>query len=312
MIKQNKPAFDETNVSLWQTDNLGEGATILVLDEGFEPYKHMAEQVEVMTFDYSGEWEPLTGHGSGVMAIIHEVAPKAKIIYFPFSSVWKEQRWDMLEWLIDHSEEIDGITLSVVYSERKSREWFDTIKWLNIPFTVASGNDADVGVDGVKSPAKFDYTIAVGAANAKMTSQASYSNGGEHLTCLAPIILAPNETHAEFGRAGTSFAAPYVIGSLALYASWKRRNKLPKLTQDEAMELIKLNAKDLKEEGHDYPTGYGLFRLPSKIEAVKFTPIETKPVEEPTEPIVDVPVEKPDNSWFFTVQKSWEDRKSVV
>ena len=299
MIEKNRPAFEITNVLTWQQDNLGEGTTIVVLDEGLEPHKHMAHQVEVMTFGEVKANAPKIGHGSGVMSIIYEVAPKARIVYFPFNNVSRKQCFDMLEWIIDHSEEIDVITMSMTFFAPTAREYFDTIKWLKIPFTVASGNDGDIDANGVSSPADFDYTLAIGAAGAGNTGQASYSNGGKALMCIAPVILAPNATNPEFSRAGTSFATPFVAGALSLYTSWRRRNKLPKITHDMAVELIKANAKDIvpKREnsdytvGFDYPTGWGLFRLPSEVPKVVVETPEPEPNPEPEVPIIETPVE---------------------
>ena len=289
VIEKNIPAFEITNVSTWQTDNLGEGTTIVVLDEGFSAYPHMAHQVEVMAFDYPGEHDPLVGHGTGVMSIGYEIAPKAKIVFMPFNSVRSEQKWDMLEWIINHSEEIDVITMSISWASVVASKYFDTIKWLGIPFTVASGNDGED--DGVDSPADFDYTLAIGAAGVGFSGRTHYSNGGPELTCIAPLILSPNATQSEFSRAGTSFSTPFVAFSLLLYASWRKRNGLPKLTQDDALELIKANAKDIINErfpkeypaGFDYSSGWGLFKLPNEI-----------PIIEKEEPEIIMPIEEPE------------------
>lgn len=286
MIEKNRSAFEITNVLKWQQDNLGEGTTIVVLDEGLEPHKHMTQQVEVMTFGEVKPNTPKIGHGSGVMAIIHEIAPKARIVYFPFNNVGREQKFEMLQWIIDNSEDVDWITMSMTWYAPIAREYFDTIKWLKIPFTVASGNDGDISKGGVSSPADFDYTLAIGSAGVGYKVQAGYSNGGKELMCIAPVILAPNATNPEFSRSGTSFATPFVAGAGSLYSSWRRRNKLPKLIHEDSIDLIKQNALDITSEkypevykvGHDYPTGWGLFRLPSEIPVIK-QPEPEKPVE---------------------------------
>jgi hypothetical protein len=288
----------------------------------------MESQVEVLTFGPMYDNTPEIGHGAGVMSIIHEIAPKARIVYFPFNNVRSEQKMDMLEWIIEHSEEIDWITMSLNWYPPTAHKYFDVIRWLKIPFTVASGNDGETYENSVDSPADFDYTLAVGAATNGFTGRTHYSNGGKDLMCIAPIILAPNATNPEFSRSGTSFATPFVSGAGLLYSAWRRKNKLSKLTHDDAVELIKTYALDITSErfpeeykvGFDYATGWGLFRLPDKIE--KLEPIIEEPViEEPIieEPIIEEPIEEepiviqPEpTTWFFTVQKTWDDQQSSI
>lgn len=286
MIKENESEFRQSNIHIWQKDNLGEGTTIVVLDEGFLPFPYMADSVTVMDFGYDGDKERDYGHGSAVLAVGYQIAPKGNIIYMPFNSVKSDQKWDMLEWIIKHSEEIDVITMSLNWADIIARKYFDTIKWLEIPFFVASGNDGD-REDGVNAPANFDYTIAVGAYNDGTKSLASYTNGGPELDCVAFSATHMLNSRGEvMTQSGTSFSTPYAAFASRLYMSWRKRNGFPKMKLKECKEWIRQNAYDLVPNnsrselkvGFDNASGWGLFRLPPEVLVIQ-QPEPEKPVE---------------------------------
>lgn len=260
MLKENKEIFDLCNITQWQKDNLGEGTTIVLLDDNGLPFEYMEHLVEIPFPTEEGD-----GHMAGVGAVGHQVAPKAKIIFMPFNGAGITGRHQMVEWITDNKDRIDLINISLSFGRKGAIEpYLIALEKLCIPIICASGNDSEE--DDVTYPAKFPYTIAVGAYNSNWEGQASYSNGGKELDCIAhPGTSYPSSSGKPIYQFGTSFASPFVAFSLALYISWRKRNNLPKLTTEEVRRFIKGNAKDLYEEGHDYKSGYGLFRLPSEI-----------------------------------------------
>jgi len=293
VIDQNISEFQKANILTWQKDNFGENTTIIVLDEGFTVFPHMADQVEILDFGYP-ENDGSIGHGMPVMSIGYEIAPKAKIIYLPFNSVTREYKHKMIDWIIENKNGIDAISMSVVWTKVTASQYFDRLKDIGIPFFVASGNDGDWG-DGVRYPATEEYTIAVGAYHDGTNSLARYTNGGIELDCVGFSGTHMYNSNGDvINQVGTSFSTPFVAFATLLYISWRKRNGLPKLTNSECIEWIKTNALDLKEIGFDNPSGWGMFRLPSEIPQVDV--------------VIEEPIEGDDDLEFKDMQGHWAEQ----
>jgi subtilisin family serine protease len=128
----------------------------------------------------------------------------------------------------------------------------------------ASGNTASA----VLYPAAYDkYCIAVGASDYN-DEIACFSNFGESIDVVAPgvavfgAVYNPEtpEKLSNYGwDTGTSFAAPFVSGAVALLLSYK-----PFLSTDMAMNLLKITADDVNSDtypGVDIYMGYGRINL---------------------------------------------------
>lgn len=267
MIEKNKAEFELCNIDVWQKDNLGEGVTVAVLDSGDTPFDYMKTNVIVPIEDEDAD----TDHGTATIAVGYQIAPKAKIILLPFLFNNKDQ--ECIDYIKKHADEIDLINVSASFSKWFAEKYFGQLKELNIPIICSSGNDSDKSKDGVNYPAKFNYTIAVGAYSENHNAVDSYSNGGKDLDCVAPSwIYYYNSKGKEVFFNGTSCAAPFVTFSLALYISWRKRNGLPKLSVEEIRKFIYENTLDLYDEGHDYKSGFGLFRLPEEVSVLMNNP----------------------------------------
>ncbi len=263
MLKENQEAFSLCNIDIWHKDNQGEGATVVIWDSGSHKnhFSYLKDIMEVpIPYRDNGE-----GHGVAVTAVGHQVAPKAKIIYMDFNSANRETRQQMIDWVIEHQDKIDTMNISLSFNSIIAKRYFPQLEDVNFPIVCATGNESKE--DGITYPAKYPFTIAVGAYTSAWDGQTSYSNAGKEIDCIAPLdVYYPNSVGKIVRQpSGTSFASPVVAFSLVLYASWRRRNGLPKLTNDMARKFIRENARDLYDEGHDYKSGYGLFRLPDKI-----------------------------------------------
>ncbi|WP_141500979.1 S8 family serine peptidase [Paenibacillus luteus] len=86
---------------------------------------------------------------------------------------------------------------------------------------------------------------------------------------FADGLQIPSELYADklMGVSGTSFAAPWVAGLIAV---WKQRfiaefNRKP--TFEETYKAVIANAQDIEAPGYDQRTGHGVFRLPEIIAA---------------------------------------------
>lgn len=103
-------------------------------------------------------------------------------------------------------------------------------------------------------PAAYENVIAVSAID-EDDQKASFSNYGHYIDFCAPgvniLSTWPNGTYA-YGS-GTSFAAPFVTGVVALMLS-----RYPSLNNGNVTETLRAQAEDLGEEGWDQFYGWGL------------------------------------------------------
>jgi thermitase len=128
----------------------------------------------------------------------------------------------------------------------------------------AAGDD---GSTTVQFPAAYkDLCLAVGASDANDTL-ASFSNRGAEIDVVAPGVWVfgavynparPTELRSYDWANGTSFAAAYVSGAVALLASYKP------LTNQQIMAIIKYTADDVnsaQKPGIDEDMGFGRINL---------------------------------------------------
>ena len=115
-------------------------------------------------------------------------------------------------------------------------------------------------------PAAYEEVIAVSAID-QNDEKAGFSNFGNYIDFCAPgvnILTTWKDGSYAYGS-GTSFAAPFVAGVIALILS-----KHPELSAEDVIETLRLQAEDLGEEGWDQYYGWGLI---DAYAAVSQTPI---------------------------------------
>ena len=239
MIAENKAEFDKAGITAWhEAGYLGQGVTIAVMDA--DPYIPDYMKDVGVYFDPMGvdDGQSRDGHTAAVARVIHEVAPKAEIHMFLAKSGagYVKSNADKYQ-LINHS-----------MSAAPEKDLLN----LDIPITQASANSG--GDDGWKGTYP-DSLIVVGAWEEYREGRASYSTGGPGLTCMGYTNINiptkyPDRYHS-FN--GTSCAAPFVCGMLALLMS-----KTGPLDGKTCKKFVIEHCKDLLEPGKDLGTGYGL------------------------------------------------------
>ena len=103
-------------------------------------------------------------------------------------------------------------------------------------------------------PAACENVIAVAAVD-QTSIKAAFSNYGEYIDFCAPgvnILTTSKDGDYVYGS-GTSFAAPFVTGVVALMVS-----RYPQLTNEEVISTLRAEAEDLGEMGWDQYYGWGL------------------------------------------------------
>lgn len=253
MIDQNRAEFEKSNIIQWhEAGYLGQGVSVAVA----ESKTHTDEQIESIE-QIHFLYEPLKksdGHALSVASVIHEVAPLAEI-YLSTPST-NGGIWDFCK---ANPNKIQIINVSCVGG------FLHDPKGVPAVFVGGSGNDGDKSEDGVSNPARREFFIAVGAYEEGKDDVAVYSNGGKELDCLGfTNIYVPNNKGGLTMFRGTSAAAPFVTGLLALWMS-----KVGPKSREETLEFIKQNSVDVFEKGFDYKSGFGLLRLPDLKEEEK-------------------------------------------
>lgn len=125
-------------------------------------------------------------------------------------------------------------------------------------FTAAAGNDGPTA--GPAYPAAYPQVIAVTAVTKDLRNY-PYANRGNHIDLAAPgaDIWTAWPDAKEGYRSGTSFAAPFVTGVLAVYP--------PNVLSEPKESLLEhVNVTDLGPAGRDPIYGRGLLQAPANCQ----------------------------------------------
>ncbi|MGC4114599.1 MAG: S8 family serine peptidase [Myxococcales bacterium] len=185
-------------------------------------------------------------HGTHVAAIVHGVAPEAKLIGLNVFSLgadgtYGSPAYDVLaalDWVAEHAAEqhIVAVNLSVGWEHSDAAPCNESVAFpaiqalwkQGVALVTATGNDATA--DWLNEPACASLAISVGAQyDTDMGSVANcepgYLEAGD-LACLSNLsgavdLVAPGMHIDTAGKAksGTSMAAPHVAGAIALQQS---------------------------------------------------------------------------------------------
>ena len=261
MLQSNQSKLQSANVLSYHAANiLGQGITVVVLDE----LPFLRECCQRQDFDAPLGVGKEASHGSNVCQVIWQVAPKVRVIGLPFIQCGSELQEQSIAWLESHREEVDLVNISGSFAHNEKWQLWQRLQKLGIPVVAAGGNGGEEELD---KPAAFEWTIGVGAWEEGRDSLAGYSNAG-NLDCVGYTNVAIlNSKGQEMSFNGTSCATPFVTGMLAL---WLQQIGA-KQTVWQLKSFIKEHCRDVKKEGYDRESGYGLFVLPelNELEAEK-------------------------------------------
>lgn len=259
MLKENDSIRKLLHVDVWhKAGYTGKNMAGVILDgpDG-KPRKNMPYYTDVFGKATN------SGHATNVAQNIHEIAPDTKLLYFDNT----RNKDAVFEWVKAHKDEIDFINVSMAGLKGMTADDYLRYEALGIPMICASGNDGYK--DHISYPARYHFTIAIGATNIAGDDVDSYSNGGPMLNavCVSHIAIL-NDDGKVWRPSGTSHASPTATGLLFVYGDWRKVNGLPKPTPTEIFKFVESNCIDIEDEGFDYASGYGLFCLPETIPTV--------------------------------------------
>lgn len=254
----------------WKDKIFGKKVKVAVIDSGIDLNHRDLNVVGGKSFvDYTTSYHDDNGHGTHVAGIISAqhngfgikgVAPNVELyalkVLNEHGTGSSSSIIDAINWCIDNDIDIINMSLSL-NGESTLLNWtVDAAISNNILVVASAGNE---GRDNsVLSPASHPDTIAVSSIDpVKRISE--FSSRGPEVNVTAPghAIYSTYRFNSYEYMSGTSMAAPYVSGTLALI-----KEKYPNLSIKQYKELLYQNTVDLGVTGFDVLYGHGLIQSP--------------------------------------------------
>lgn len=231
--------------AIWEKSNEGEGIVVAVIDTGVDTdHPDLKDRIiggRNFTTDHNGDvnnFEDNNGHGTHVSGIVAAslngdgvvgVAPKAKIL--SIKALTEDGAGDYgwiinainyaVEWRGPKNEQARVICMSLggPNDVPEMREAIQNAVNHNISVVVAAGNEGDGQEDTFEYayPGAYNEVISVGAVNTNL-QLAPFSNSHNEVDLVAPgVNVLSTYLDNKFAKlSGTSMAAPFVAGALAL------------------------------------------------------------------------------------------------
>ncbi len=249
--------------NMWKASYKGKGVKIAIIDSGCDiNHVDLRDRIAgVRNFTSEDMKNPdivtdRVGHGTHVAGIIaangHEnsiigVAPEVELYILKAIDRTGSGKlsWVMnaINYAVNLEVDVISMSLGMGVSDDKLEKTIKNAIKNGISVVCAAGNEGDGNYNDFEYsyPAAYVDVISVGAVDKKAVP-APFSNANLVIDCVAPgvdiISTYPNNTYASLS--GTSMAAPYVTGTLALLKSWSDDVFQRELTPEELYaQLIK-------------------------------------------------------------------------
>jgi len=268
----------------------GDGATIknFVLG-GYDDYGHGTSVAGIAAGVKQQEDENDTYDGFSIMG----VAPDADLLAIKvLDDRGRGETWQIekgIDYAVDQGAQILNMSLGTTDADAfaDSKDHFSDALAANSTFVIAAGNDGldclevDGSLDGQCSfPAALPWLdgnedlldgdggwIVVGSVNADKTLSSFSNKAGvtkdNYLVAYGEGVISPTLNDAQSYNTGTSFAAPFVAGAMALMIE-----KYPHLSGKDVAQIFFDTAEDLGEEGVDDVYGNGLIDVYAAFEPI--------------------------------------------
>jgi subtilisin family serine protease len=257
---------------LWKK-NKGSNVTVMVCDTGISEHEDLNKNIlfdKSKSFINGEDVKDFQGHGTAVAGVIAAkdsgfgiigVAPRSKIIPVKvLSNNGFLKTHKALESALEYAKDIkpDIINMSLGGPSLLSKHFYNLTKELynlNIPIICAMGNS---GYKYSCFPAEYFETIGVTSykKDRNISNFSSRSNNADFAFPGENILTTSLDNKYSIVN-GTSFAAPFLTGVIAIMISeYKKQNK-PYTIQEIKNILIK-SSKDYGPSGKDKYYGYGI------------------------------------------------------
>jgi subtilisin family serine protease len=251
--------------SLWGKTR-GEGVTVAVVDTGVSKHPALTDVVcDYRNFSSDSDMYDTVGHGTHVAGIIGArtgmakgIAPGVCILSLKAlghsgmgsnASVAQAVRF-----AIEAKADVICMSLGSTAPDDSVHSAVRDAHKNGVVVVCAAGNDGGA----VNYPAAFQETIAVGAVDRNGTA-CEFSSRGKEIAVAAPGEAITscwlNDSYATVS--GTSMAAPFVAGVIALYVSSAKRDNR-KITHSDVLKALADTCRDVGEAGRDNVYGWGL------------------------------------------------------
>ena len=281
---------------VWSNGYSGQGIRIGVIDTGIANHPDLRIAGGASFVSYTTSFSDDNGHGTHVAGIIGALKNNSGVIGVAYGAdLYAIKVLDAngagylsdvvagIDYAIQQNLDIINLSLGTTTDSLTLKSIIDKAYQRGIVVVAAAGNSGtnDTSADNILFPARYSSAIAVGAIDSRL-NRASFSSTGPNLELVAPgvSILSTHLGGQNVRLSGTSMAAPFVTGYLALMMQ-----AFPTMTAVELRSLLIENARDLGTAGFDSVFGHGLIQA---FDAPNISP-EPEPEPTPSEPDVIEP-----------------------
>ncbi|WP_026887057.1 S8 family peptidase [Clostridium beijerinckii] len=273
----------------WASSYTGKGVKIGVVDTGIANHEDLLVSGGTAFTSYTTSYLDDNGHGTHVAGIIgaknngygavgvaNEASLYAVKVLGSDGSGYLSDIIAGIDWCITNKMDIINLSLGSSMPSTALQQEVDKAYNQGIVVVAAAGNDgaSDGTTDTVDYPAKYSSVIAVAAIDSN-NKRPSFSSTGSTVEVAAPgvNILSTYLNNKYVYMSGTSMAAPFVTGDLALL---KQAN--PGLSPSQLRAKLTENVIDLGTSGKDSWYGYGLIQAPKGQVSTVTQPVASQPV----------------------------------
>lgn len=286
----------------WESEFTGKGVKIAIVDTGIAAHEDLVVEGGVSFVSYTSSYSDDYGHGTHVAGIIGArnnalgtvgIAPESSLYAVKVldnnGSGYLSNVAAGIDWAITNKMNIINLSLGSSSSSTTLKKAVDSAYSKGILVVAAAGNSgtSSGSGDNVQYPARYDSVIAVAATDIN-DKRAYFSSTGNTVEVAAPgVDIVNTYLNNQYAKmSGTSMAAPYATGNLALIMQ-----AYPGLSAASLRIKLRESTKDLGSAGKDTWFGYGLIQAPD----------QTGDVTDPP-PVPDTPT--PETSTIVTTDKS--------
>lgn len=274
----------------WSSNFTGKGVKIAVIDTGIAQHDDLSVTGGIAFTSYTASYADDHGHGTHVAGIIAAknngfgsvgIAPESSLyavkVLGKDGSGYLSDVIAGIDWSITNNMDIVNLSLGTTTSSSTLQQVVDKAYSHGVLIVAAAGNSgtSDGTTDTVNYPAKYNSVIAVSATDSK-DQRASFSSTGHSVEVAAPgvNIFSTYLGNKYATMSGTSMAAPYTAGNLALL-----KQAYPTLSHAQLRSKLQELVVDLGTSGRDTWFGFGLIQVPNEnqsTEIIEPTLLETK------------------------------------